>query len=95
MEIIFQASTEIGWNGRPGGGVVNENMKELKVGKSTITDPHAVASFLSSVCPNLTSIVAWNDFDRDDPIEVESRRRWGETIQLFEGLVAIRNEEAT
>jgi hypothetical protein len=88
MKIIFQASAEIGWNGRPGGGVVNENMEELEVGKSPITDPHAVASFLSNVCPNLTSIVAWDDdVDLDDPVEVESRRRWGETIQLFKGFV--------
>jgi hypothetical protein len=93
LKFAFQASAEISWNGRPGGGVVNEHLQELDVGQSPITDPRAVASFLSDIFPRLKSIVAWDNLDLDNPTEVESRKRWMETIPLFESFVAIRNEE--
>jgi hypothetical protein len=93
LGIAFQASAEISWNGRPGDGVVNEHLQELDVGRSPITDPRAVASFLSDIFPRLKSIVAWDNLDLDNPTEVESRERWMETFQLFESFVAIRNEE--
>ncbi|KIM84932.1 hypothetical protein PILCRDRAFT_87278 [Piloderma croceum F 1598] len=93
LSIPFQASAEISWNGRPGGGVVNEHLQELDVGQSPITDPRAVASFLSDIFPRLKCIVAWDNFDPDNPTEVANRKRWMEMIQLFESFVAIRNEE--
>jgi hypothetical protein len=93
LRIVFQASAEICWNGRPGGGVVNEHMEALEVVQSPIADPRAVASFLSDVFPRLTSIVAWDNFNPEDPTEVENRKRWQEAILLYDDFVAIRNEE--
>jgi hypothetical protein len=90
LRIAFQASAEISWNGRPGGGVVNANVEELNVGSSPITDPLTVASFLSNVCPGLTSIVAWNNFDPENPVEVENRERWRKAIELFQSFVATK-----
>src|SRR5258708_6664184 len=49
LAIVFQASAEIPWNGRPGGGVVSQHMHELAVGQSPISNPRAVASFLSDI----------------------------------------------
>jgi hypothetical protein len=94
LGITFQASAMINWNGRPGGGVVNEAFEWLDVGQSPITDPRAVASFLSDIFPRLT-ITAWENVDLDDPSEVENRNRWQETSRLFQSFVAIRNEERT
>jgi hypothetical protein len=65
----------ISWNGRPDGGVVNEEFEELEVGQSPITDPRAVASFLSDIFPRLTTITAWDNIDPDDPAEVANRNR--------------------
>ena len=93
LRIPFNASAEISWNGRPGGGVVCEQMGDLDVGYSPITDPRAVASFLSDVFPKLQSITTWDHFDADDPAEVELQHLWQETNRLFESFVAIRNEE--
>ena len=93
LRIVFQASAEICWNGRPGGGVVNEYMEALEVVESPIADPRAVAYFLSDVFPKLTSIDAWDNFNPEDPTEVENRKRWQEAIQLYDIFVAIRNEE--
>jgi hypothetical protein len=93
LRIVFQASAEVCWNGRPGGGVVNEHMEELEVVQSPITDPRAVASFLSDIFPRLTSIVAWDNYNPEDLAEVGNRKRWQETIQLYGAFVAIRNEE--
>ena len=93
LRIVFQASAEICWNGRPGGGVVNEHMKALEVVQSPIADPRAVASFLSDVFPSLTSIVAWQNCNPEDPTAVENRKRWQEAICLYHDFVAIRNEE--
>lgn len=90
LAIAFQASTETSWNGRPGGGVVNEHMKELVVGRSPMTDPHALASFLSDVFPNLISIIAWDNYNPDVPIEVRNWNLWQETVQLVQSSVAIR-----
>lgn len=75
LKIIFQASAEISWNGRPEDGVVNANVEELNVGSSPITDPHAVASFLPNVWLGLASIMAWDSFDPENPVEVENRER--------------------
>jgi len=93
LRIVFQSSAEIGWNGRPGGGIVNEHVHELEVGESPISDPRAVASFLSDIFPNLTSIMAWDNFDPDDVMQVQNRERWQEAIELFHSFVAIRKEE--
>jgi hypothetical protein len=87
LGIAFQASAETSWGGRPGGGVVNANMNELDVRKSPISHPRAVATFLSNVCPGLTHISAWEDFDSDDPIEADNWRRWQKTIRLFNRFV--------
>ena len=87
LGIAFQASAETSWGGRPGGGVVNANMNELDVRKSPISHPRAVATFLSYVCPGLTCISAWEDFDPDDPIEADNWRRWQKTIRLFNRFV--------
>ena len=95
LAIPFHASAMISWNGRPGGGVVNEEFRELDVGQSPITNPRAVASFLSDVFPKLSTITAWEDINPDEPAEVENRKRWQETIRLYHGFVAIRNEERT
>jgi len=95
LTIVFQASAEIHWNGRPGGGVVNSHMDELAVGNLPITDPRAVASFLSDVFPCLTSIVAWDNFDPDALIKVGNWNLWKAAIQLYESFMAIRNEERT
>ena len=93
LRIVFQASAEICWNGRPGGGVVNERLETLEVVQSPIADPRPVASFLSDVFPRLTSIVAWDNLNPEDPTEVGNRKRWQEAIQLYDDFVAIRNEE--
>ena len=93
LRISFQASAEICWNGRPGGGVVNERLETLEVLQSPIADPRAVASFLSDVFPSLTSIVAWRNCNHEDPTAVENRKRWQEAICLYHDFVAIRNEE--
>ena len=93
LRIGFQASAEICWNGRPGGGVVNEYMETLEVVQSPIADPRAVASFLSDVFPRLTSIDAWDNFNPNDLTEVEYQKRWQEAIQLYHVFVGIQNEE--
>ena len=93
LRIVFQASVEICWIGRPGGGVVNESLETLEVVRSPIADPRSVASFLSDVFPRLTSIVAWDYLNPEDLTEVGNRERWQEAIQLYDDSVAIRNEE--
>jgi hypothetical protein len=92
LRIVFQASAEISWNGRSGDGVVNANVKELDVGSSPITDPLTVASFFSNVCPGLKAIVAWDNFDPENPVEVENRERWRKAIQLFQSFVTTKSE---
>ena len=93
LRIVFQASAKISWNGRPSGGVVNEHLACLEVARSPITDPCAVASFLSDVFPRLTSIVGWPSSNDSNPIELQYSKRWQETVRLYHAFVAIRNEE--
>jgi hypothetical protein len=94
LGIVFQASADISWNGRPGGGIIS-HMHSLEVGRSPISDPHVVASFLSDIFPGLESIVAWENYDPDDQIETKNYDQWKETVQLFHSYVVIRNEERT
>ena len=70
-------------------------MLTLEVGQSPISNPRAVASFLSDIFPTLTSITAWDNFDPDNQNEVENWNKWRETAELFHHFVAIRNEERT
>lgn len=92
LGIAFNASAEINWDGWPGGGLVNLNMKHLEVGRSPISDPRTVATFLSNVCPGLTTIFSWEYFGSEDPMEAENWRRWQKTICLVQRFVEIRTE---
>lgn len=83
------ASTEISWNGRHGGGPVNQNLKVFDVGRSPIDDVGMVASLLSDIFPNLVKIWVWGDSESDVWVDDESDDegenydRWQEAIEQY------------
>jgi hypothetical protein len=75
-------------------GVRNEALFYLGVGHSPITDPCAVASFLSEVFPCLTNIDAWEGYwvgEYDDPGILEVTSRWAHAKNLYRHFVGIRS----
>ncbi|KAJ7083491.1 hypothetical protein C8R44DRAFT_862470 [Mycena epipterygia] len=76
-------------------------LRELHVGQSPISQPAAVARFLSATFPNLTKIATeWEythyDFDPDDDDDafIEPRhRKWLQVHDMVPVLTAVRKEE--
>jgi hypothetical protein len=77
---------------RPGAGIRNESMTCLWVDHSRVTNPPAVAAFLSDVFPNLTLDHGWHlpgelgwdsSDDEDDPNLIEMCKRWKELDDLL------------
>ncbi|KAK7017810.1 hypothetical protein R3P38DRAFT_1317050 [Favolaschia claudopus] len=82
--------------------VVQESLDELNVGLSTITEPTAVARYLSSLFPNLTNITTRydggtsEDDDEDDepnPDGLGRRELWKQVESQIPHFVAARREE--
>ncbi|KAK6988192.1 hypothetical protein R3P38DRAFT_3097446 [Favolaschia claudopus] len=85
--------------------VVQESLDELSVGLSLITEPTAVARYLSSLFPNLTNITTRydggtsedDDEDEDDEPNPDGRgrrERWKQVESQIPHFVAARREEA-
>lgn len=86
---IWQMSTSL----RPGNGVCNRSLACLRVGKSPVTDPYAVASFLSDVFPNLKQISEWEHCSVDEPDILALVERWELVRNLYHHFVNIRMQE--
>jgi len=76
---------------RPGRGVSNASLLYLAVGQSPITDPYAVASFLSDVFPKL-AIISTGPEDYTPEFGVVDEY-WGQAKDLFDKFVDIRMQE--
>jgi hypothetical protein len=81
---------------KPSAGICNESMTRLSVHRSRITDPPAVATFLSDVFPSLRLHHDWHlreelnwdsssipSEDDDDPDFIEMCKRWKEVDNLL------------
>lgn len=75
---------------RLGNGIRNESTTHLSVGRSSITDPAAVAALLSNVFPNLMLLHTWHlseswyySDDEEDPEFIETCKRWAEVDELL------------
>lgn len=93
LAIVFMASAEMAWNGRPGDGVICSSLEYFHVGPSPITNPRAVASFLSDVFPNIKQIGLCEYIDPDDEAQVGYLNNWRIAVEKYKDFVEIRQEE--
>jgi hypothetical protein len=73
---------------RPGKGVSSTTLQTLLISPGPITNPFAVASFLSDVFPCLKRITGWEGGD-----DIDELKRWMEATSLYEHFVKIRMQE--
>ncbi|KIM90987.1 hypothetical protein PILCRDRAFT_1215 [Piloderma croceum F 1598] len=73
---------------RPGQGVSNTTLQTLLISPGPITNPFAVASFLSDVFPSLKHITGWEGEDDTDELI-----KWREAMSLYQHFVKIRMQE--
>jgi hypothetical protein len=78
---------------RPGNGICHETLTTLCVGYSPITNPQAVASVLSDVFPNLSSIDAWEGYGNEDQEHVDMCSSWVKMQELYASFVGICKQE--
>ena len=75
---------------KPGKSVCNSPLASFVLGEPPISDPCAVASFLSDAFPNLKTFMVWEEYD--DTLEVV--KCWGEARRLYELFRQKRAKEA-
>jgi hypothetical protein len=95
LEIVFDASNpDYRSHQNQSQSVSNDNIKEISVGDSRITEPSAVASFLSNIFPELHAIhlLSSSSFVEGDEFEL-IERLWGEARELVQRFIKERRRE--
>ncbi|KAJ8522217.1 hypothetical protein ONZ45_g1143 [Pleurotus djamor] len=92
LGLYFSTSSELIPRNAP--NTFFSHFKSLLVGKSTVTNPRALAFFLSHLCPRLTNVVTGTDWMQDDrePPAILSPE-WEEFAKWLPLLSEIRAEE--
>ncbi|OBZ67047.1 hypothetical protein A0H81_12882 [Grifola frondosa] len=86
LELIVDASAVAKYvDKRPGGGSQNHAITKLRLGSSAISDPLAVAAFLSDILPNLITIETLGNAD--------ITRQWKEVSYMLGTFAMVRRQE--